>query len=460
MINSFEKFCLTALFLSIITVLPGQHVLTPAPEHFEKFNHVENGWCASDATISLLLPDGNNLWLWGDCIIGEKESTFDVKNETATMINNAAIIEEDGVLTAYYQGSMADPSSLIPGEGDEFFWPEHATIENDTLKIFAIRIIYEDTGIPGFNFRVGTTHMASFTYPEMQHIRTEEIGYITDSTMRFGTYVLEKDGYKYIFGKKDTVVDGYKYPVPMLARVENSVDEPWQFFAGDNQWSYNCSEAKPIGDRPMSESYFVYEKNNKFYLIMHEIWLIGELYILESDQLTGPWNRASTGGIENKFAVIRPHGKNFTYNLFAHPHFRQGEDILISYNVNNSDFWPIFDDTRNYRARFHWLNVESAVSTSIPDTLDYYDSVVGINDQGWNQGGPLPSISIQSGLLHIKGVTEKSRIEICGIDGRKFLSRQLAGEEVISLEEIPAYMLVIRLTGPGGTQVQKVLNIN
>ncbi len=133
-------FCVLIGYQSI----DAQDVISPAPEHFEKFNHVDNGWCASDATISLLLPDGNTLWLWGDCIIGEKESTFDVKNGAATMINNAAIIEQNGMMSAYYQGSMEQPSSLIPGEGADIFWPEHATIENDTLKIFAIRIIHED----------------------------------------------------------------------------------------------------------------------------------------------------------------------------------------------------------------------------------------------------------------------------------------------------------------------------
>lgn len=458
-IHSKRAGFLFSVLLLVTSIAYGQPVLTPAPEHFNKFNNVENGWCASDATISLLLPDGNTLWLWGDCIIGEKESTFDVKNDAASFINNSAIIEEDGVLTAYYQGSMEDPSSLIPGEGDDIFWPEHATIENDTIKIFAIRIIHDDNGIPGFNFRVGTTHLAYFKYPGLEHIKTQEIADITDSTMRFGTHVFDYEGYKYIFGKKDTVVNGHKYPLPLLARVVNSVEEPWQFYAGNDRWSKICSEAVPIGDRPMSESFFVHEKNGKFYLIMHEIWLLGELYILESDKLTGPWNRVGTGGIENKFAVIKPHGKNFTYNLFAHPHFSQGEKILISYNVNNSDFWPIFDDTRNYRARFHWLDVERAVSTNVPDTLDYYDSVVGINDREAIPKGQSPYIAIEAGNLYIKGITEKSQLEIYGIDGRKYLSRQISDEASFSIREFPSYLLVVRLTSRNGTHVQKLLNL-
>ncbi len=246
----------------------------------------------------------------------------------------------------------------------------------------------------------------------------------------------------------------------MLARVENSVDEPWQFYAGDDSGLTNCSEAVPVGDRPMSESFYVYEKNGKFYLIMHEIWLIGELYILESDKLTGPWNRAGTGGIENKFAVIRPHGQNFTYNLFAHPHFTQGEEILISYNVNNSDFWPIFDDTRNYRARFHWLDVERAVSTTVPDTLDYFDSVVGIHEGGMVGKDHFPNVVMQMGNLYLQGVQDELVLEVYGLDGRKYLSRSISGDQVISMNEIPASLLVIRLSTRNTSRVQKILNVH
>lgn len=111
--------------------------------------------------------------------------------------------------------------------------------------------------------------------------------------------------YAYIFGKKDTTLGGFRYPLPYLARVLESVEEPWQFYAGPDKWSYNCKDAIPVGNRPMSESFFVYEKNNRFYLIMHEIWMVGELYILED-------------------------GK-----------------ILISFNVRD-----VFENVESYRARF------------------------------------------------------------------------------------------------------------
>ena len=107
-----QRLVISLLFLSGSFLVYSQQAVTPAYEHFNKFNTVNGGWLASDATISLLLPDSNTLWLFGDCIIGEESAPFVVNGDKSTFINNSAIIEDDGVLTAYYQGSQENPSSL------------------------------------------------------------------------------------------------------------------------------------------------------------------------------------------------------------------------------------------------------------------------------------------------------------------------------------------------------------
>ena len=453
------RIALPVLILMRIYELDAQHAVIPAPEHFEKFNTVEGGWLASDATISLLLPDSNTLWLFGDCIIGEESAPFVVRGDQSTFINNAAILEDHGIMTTCYQGTKENPSSFIPKDGADIFWPEHATIENDTLKIFAIRIIYQDNGVPGFNFRVGTTHLAYYKYPEMEYIRTEEVNYITDTTSRYGAHVLKREDYTYIFGVKDTVVDGLKYPVPMLARVVTSVDEPWQFYAGNDNWSFNCMDAVPIGDRPMSESFSVYETNGKFYLIMHEIWLVGELYLLEAGNLTGPWNRASSGGIEKKFCVIQKPAKNITYNLFAHPQFHQDDRILISFNVNHSDFWPIYSDTRNYRGRFLWLSIEDAMAADSPDTIDIFDMLVGTGDHYLTDNKP-PCVRTDHQYIYIDQADAGSELHIYGIDGRKYYHASMEASIAINRAELPPSVLLVQVVSKNQTSVTKIYNFH
>ena len=451
---------LLACFISVqINDSKAQNSVSIARDQFDKFNNVKNGWLAGDATISLLLPDGKTLWLFGDSFIGEKSGEFSIDASNSSFINNCAILKDDTSLTAYYGGTIDNPSSLIPGEGNDIFWPEHATIENDTIKILAVRVIYEDNNTAGFNFRTGTTHLAQFTYPEMEHISTQEVDFIADSTIRFGAHILERNDYTYIFGVKDTTADDMTWSIPVLARYENSISEPWEFYAGSGNWSYNYEDLRTIGDRPMSESFFVYEKNDKFYLIMHEIWTVGELYILEADNITGPFNRDLTGGVENLFCIIPPHGSNFTYNLFAHPQFQNQDSILISFNVNTSNFSSIYTDTKNYRARFLWLSVDDAVSTAIPDTVyifdDYTDDMVNsTNDLKTNA----QQLDYYGGNIYAKNINEPSVLDIFSIEGKKYLSEKLNEDKVINIDNLPNKILIIQLVNKTGIITKKILH--
>lgn len=426
--------------------ISGQNIITEASEHFNKFNNVTGGWCAGDATISLLLPDGKTFWLFGDSFIGEKKGDFGINPLKSKMINNSAILEDGSTLTAYYQGTFDNPSSFIPGDGPDYFWPEHAIVENDTLKVFAVRVMNKDNGTPGFNFQVGTTYIASYKYPGLEYIKTSKISYVTDTTMRFGACVLKNAGYTYIFGVKDTTVDKMTWPIPYLARVTNSLDEPWEFYAGSDTWTYDCNEARPVGDRPMSESFFVYEKNGRFYLIMHEIWLLGKLIILESDKITGPWNRFSSGGIENCFAIITPHTNNISYNLFAHPQFQNEDNLLISFNVNTTVFSSIYTDARNYRARFFWLSVENAAYSSVPDTISLFDIPSDIHEKSEAVSDVILSFDHSSNELHITEVHYPITLKIVGIDGRLFLNRRIREDTIISCINLPKTMLVVQIT--------------
>lgn len=440
-----------------INELSAQNAITIARDYFDRFNDVNNGWMAADATISLLLPDGKTLWLFGDSFIGEKSGEFSIDPNNSKMINNCAIIDNDTTLITYYGGTPENPSSLIPGIDGDIFWPEHATIENDTLKIFAIKIIFMDGDDP-FSFRTEKTHIAQFTYPEMEHIDTKPVEFITDTTMRFGTHILKRDNYTYIFGKKDTTSGDYTYPIPMLARVTNSVSEPWEFYAGADNWSYNCEEAKPIGDRPMSESFYVFEQNNMFYIIMHEIWTVGELYILEADQITGPYNRSTSGGTENLFGIIPPHGNNFTYNLFAHPQFQNNNKILISFNVNTYNFSSIYNDTKNYRARFLWLSIGDATSITIPDTVhifdDFTDMVNSVNNPKING----QHINYCAGNIYIKNINKPSVLNVFSVDGKNHVSLELSEDKTVSIVDLPKSILIIQLINKDGIITKKIFN--
>jgi hypothetical protein len=61
-------------------------------------------------------------------------------------------------------------------------------------------------------------------------------------------------------------------------------------------------------------------------------------------------------------------------------------------------------------------------------------------------------------MLYVHGTTERWQLGIFGIDGRQYLVRSISGDQVISLNDIPDGLLVIRLTGRSKSQVIKLMN--
>jgi len=448
-------------FLSGLAVMPcsiqAQEVVREAMEHFVKFNNVPGGWLAADATISLLLPDNKTLWLFGDSFIGERTGEFSINPGKSRFINNSAILESGNEMTTLYAGTPANPSSFIPGEGKDIFWPEHAVIENDTVKVFAVRIKPGNTGVPGFNFIVGTTYKASFKYPGFEYISTTPFKSVTDSAFRFGACVIKSGDHTYIFGVKDTTSGQYTYPLPYLARVSETIEEPWEFYAGPDTWSRNIADAVPVGNRPMSESFYVYERNGRFYLLMHEIWLVGELWVLEAGKITGPWNTRAAGGIENRFAVITKPKANMTYNLFAHPQFRENGEILISVNVNTTNFNSIYSDTRNYRGRFFWLDPEAAVAVIKPDTIKLFNTPVAVDPVPDDNAPARIIYHPATGIIHIRNVNTPSMLSIYGLDGRLYMSRMIKADTGIDCSRFPATLVIARLQWDRGVETRKIL---
>lgn len=449
-------FNIILITLTCLSTGIGQSVVTPDQDRFDKFTGMDNLWNAADATISVELPENKTLWLFGDTFAGPRISDFSLNPSEVKMIRNSAILEGED-RRFLFSGTQNNPTSWIPDRDTSFFWPEHAVLEEDTLRVFAIEVFSMDNGNPGFNFETGSTHIASFSYPDMVHISTLPVTSLSDSAMRFGTQIFKEDGYTYIFGKKDTTQNDWTWALPYLARANGSVTGTWEFFAGNNQWSENSGDAVPVGDRPVGESFSVIKHNGVYYMMLHEIWMVPELFILKAEAVSGPWNRATSGGIESKFAVLESQPDNFTYNLFAHPQFEEDGKILFSVNVNTSDFSSIYDDTRNYRARFYRISPEEAVEAVIPDTLNIhsdFENTLSIDEHERYEADDIQYRNHDQTILFGK---KEGLFRMVDLNGRIRMAKKIFPGERINIQHLPNQMYIVLFNTVKGNQVKKIL---
>ncbi|MCB9263983.1 MAG: hypothetical protein H6558_03045 [Lewinellaceae bacterium] len=85
------------------------------------FTRFGGGWTGGDATYSIPLPGGRNLWLFGDTFLGTVRA--DRSYPTPGLINNTFVIQDGEELTTLYTGSAGNASAFVqPEEEGWWYW--------------------------------------------------------------------------------------------------------------------------------------------------------------------------------------------------------------------------------------------------------------------------------------------------------------------------------------------------
>lgn len=96
-----------------------------------------NDWTGGDGAISVRLPDGRVVWMFGDTYLGKIYPTNPPSRlATQGTVANTFVIEKDGVLVE----TRVLPIRPIPPEAGYNFWPRDGTVEAGKLKVFAQKL--------------------------------------------------------------------------------------------------------------------------------------------------------------------------------------------------------------------------------------------------------------------------------------------------------------------------------
>lgn len=328
-LSSCVLLILLSLCLSAQNFMQGYHDST----FTEYFRRNSNGWTAGDATLSVPLPDGRTIWLFGDSYIVNVDSTdntlpclFQVRN--CMMVQDAddpsqmtTYIDEggSGVLRSTFKLAPDDPSPL---------WPGHGFTDGDTVLIYFDLI--DNTTLENLGIYIARLQLPDLTINSIRGPLPEYDG------IQVGRAVITDtaSGYRYIYGNK---VDWIVWE-PFVARtlIGTNIEAPYQFYTGSG-WSFNPYLAAPVSEEFVSPGFSVFKMNNKYYMLTQENGLLTcslgrEIYILESDKPWGPFvNKQLVYTIEYLFNGYY----TLTYNAQCHPSFTENNELLVSYNVND-----------------------------------------------------------------------------------------------------------------------------
>lgn len=351
--------CEKESFIAEETATSPQHLATTvlvenAKKYNKYFTRYGNGWTGGDATYSIALPDGRNLWMFGDSFL---DTVYADRTRPGSELVRNCFVVQDGTgynnFTTLVTGSIDEPEAFVntPDPINEWYWPGDGTAQDDTLYVFMQ--LFERTGTGSFDFHYLQTDLVKFALPDLTEVNRTPV-WNMDDDVYFGAAVFETDSFLNIYSAE--VQGVFKYV--QLSRLPlNDLNVPLEYYnATTDAWQStfpgNSGRLKrsTSGNVDVSAQFSVFYSEGKYRLVTQEGLLGKDIFTYQSDSPQGPWSN------KKKFYTADAGPDAWTYNAFVHPQILNAEGyMLMSYNINAMNFFDLFSNADLYRPKFIWI---------------------------------------------------------------------------------------------------------
>lgn len=316
-------------------------VAAPALDFDRLFQRTGDGWTGGDGTLSVLLPDGRTVWLFGDSLLGTV-APDNTRSADTPFIRNCLVVQDGAALETRHQWTGDSAGAFFaPLSAQEWFWPGDGTVEENRLHIFLHRFQLEAPAL--WRWRWTGTALATLSLPALQWIDTKAAP--SENGILYGACILETEEYTYIYGTQDQLH-------PKQAHVARApagrIRDAWAYFDG-RQWSDAPGASAPILTG-ISTQYGVIQACHHFYLFSMDgrVPFSNVIVAYRSRAPTGPWQ-----GPQVVYQAPETDRDIAAYNPFVHLQFGDRGRLLVSYNLNHvTDPTALYRDATIYRPRF------------------------------------------------------------------------------------------------------------
>lgn len=293
-------------------------------DYLTRYQH----WNGGDGCYSVLLPDGRLLWSFQDSFFGQVSTDRNRTNNV--MRRNAAHLQLDTSLQSFIPlnpGSGNQSETWIKygdaPEDQDWYWPGAGQVHNGQFQMLLSHV--RKTGDGMWGFAHVSTDLAVFDLPSMR------LNHIVKDKDTSGNYsagsMPGQDGYTYMYSTENGYLTSYMY----VARAAgHDLAGSWEYY-GPNGWSSTPVKHNVCNDITQPN---VFYKDGKYYLVSQQTLFGLDIYILESATPVGPWtNKRTLYHIPDQYS-----GDIISYNAFVHHALSREGELVISYNINPTDF--------------------------------------------------------------------------------------------------------------------------
>lgn len=331
----------------------------PLTDQFTTYGNTGGEWTGGDSTYSLPLGKGKTGWFFSDTFLGTVNPDGSRPTDSPFVNNSVVVQDRRGGLQTITGGTPDAPAGIIPPEADgRWYWIGDPTPgAKGTVQVPLLQ--FERTGTGSFDFRWTANRLATLDGDSLQ---LESITDLPSATgINWGSWTLEAGRTTYIYGVADPggVRSGY------VARAEGKqgIAGTWTYWDGSG-WSPEEADAVPVAPYVANE-FSVAKFRDGYLLVTQDTSEIFSTRIVARTACspTGPFSEPVELYRTPETGALGSYGDPdvFTYNAHEHPNLRQGNRILVTYNVNTFDnVGDVYDDASIYRPRF--IDVQLDVS--------------------------------------------------------------------------------------------------
>jgi len=336
-----------------VEVLPG----------FDALFDNRKGWTGADGAYSLPLSDDLTLWLFGDTWMGDIR---DGGHVNATIVNNTVALQHgmppSEVSLNFYHGRTADdkPAAFIrPADGRGWFWIYHGVLTRQGLYIFLIQIDRTEKS-PAAGFKIIGTWLGHVANPrdppdhwQIGQHRIPWGNFSSSADTFFGSWILIKGPWLYVYGATEDVVDGFHHKHMILARVpENDLMkfDQWRFYV-NGRWSPDFTKAERLCAGIANEYSVSYLAALKKFIVVYSE--SSHPQNIAARVASNPWGPWSDPVKLYQCPEVSRAEDILCYAAKGHPELSAAPDeLIITYVANSTDFYKMAADARLYRPRF------------------------------------------------------------------------------------------------------------
>lgn len=315
---------------------------------FQAYGDSGEGWTGGDSTYSLVLKDGRQAWFFSDTFLGPVDADLG-RPLTTPFLNNSIVVDDDGALSTVTGGTPAAPESIVgPTPGGNWHWIGDPELnKKGDVQIPLLQFERFGTGMWDWGWK--SNRLATLDGRTLAVKSVSELP--SGAGINWGSWTRSDGNTTYVYGIKD--IEGVRSA--FVARVNGGdLSKHWKFWDGA-RWSPRETDAVAVASNVANE--FSVEPYRDGYLMVTQD--TSELFSTRivaqvACSPTGPFTVAAELYRTPETGALGSYANPnvFTYNAHEHPANRDGDSLLVTYNVNSFVPDELYEDVTIYRPRF------------------------------------------------------------------------------------------------------------